>query len=206
MAGLEQTSLSPRQQRLAEKARVALAHGQFDYVREVTGEILRAAPSCVSVRRLQRSAQLGLAGSRVGWVRQARAGLGLARLRLGGAAAASTRLSAAERLLAVDPRNAGVLHVLADAARELGWPETAAWAREAAREVRPGDAANLLALGEAWLAAGQPGAALAVAEALLRLRPADGAALALLRHASLAQTVAEGNWESAGTFRDKLRS
>ena len=122
MPGLEQTSLSPRQQRLAEKARVALAHGQFDYVREVTGEILRAAPSCVSVRRLQRSAQLGLAGSRVGWVRQARAGLGLARLRLGGAAAASARLSAAERLLAVDPRNAGALHVLADAARELKRP------------------------------------------------------------------------------------
>ena len=57
-----------------------------------------------------------------------------------------------------------------------------------------------------YLCAGQPAKALRLAEEVLRTHPVDGPALELLRQASIDQTVAAGNWDSAGTFRDKLRS
>ena len=80
-----------------------------------------------------------------------------------------------------------------------------AFALAAIRELQPGNFANLQALGEAWLAAGQPAEALSVANSMLAARPGDAAGLELLRKASVAQTVALGNWESAASFRDKIR-
>jgi tetratricopeptide (TPR) repeat protein len=199
------TALSIRQQRLAENARLALERGQYDYVLEVAEEIMRVAPGCLAVRRLQRSAQLRRWGRRGRWLRIMRSRLGLVPLLWGNPGTPAYRRAAADRLLELDPTNVGALRVLAEAALALAWPETAVFAREAVRELCPGDQANLIALGQAWLEAGRPEAALRLAEEVLRSQPADGPALELLRHASVAHTVAQGNWDSAGTFREKLR-
>jgi len=51
-------SLDPRHQKLIENARIALDRGNLDYVLEVTAQVLKAAPGCLPVRRLQRVAQL----------------------------------------------------------------------------------------------------------------------------------------------------
>ena len=190
-----------------ENARIALERGQLEYVLDATDEILRAAPACVPVRRLQREAQLKRFRARRGFV--ARVAVWFAawplRVRAEPERAGQT-LAAAERLLRRDPTSVPVLGLLAESARHLGWPETVAFAREALRELRPAARDNLIALGEAWLSAGQPAKALRLAEEVLRTHPVDGPALELLRQASIDQTVAAGNWDSAGTFRDKLRS
>src|SRR3954470_15419741 len=68
-------SLDPRQQKLVENARVALERGNFDYVLEVTAQVLKAQPGCLPVRKLQRVAQLrqhrgksgGFMGRALGW-------------------------------------------------------------------------------------------------------------------------------------------
>lgn len=204
MPGIELKSLSERQQQLAESARLALERGQLDYVLEVTSEILRLAPGCVSVRRLQRAAQLGRFRQQGSALNRMRAGIGFVLLWLRHEQSPSKRLAAAERLLAIAPTQCGALKLFADAALALKWPETAAFAREAVRELQPGDRANLMALGEAWIGAGDPAAALAVAEDVLREAPADGPALELLRHASIAQALTQGRRESPGSFREKL--
>ncbi len=205
MPGIELASLSARQQQLAEKARQALALGQFEYALEATGEVLRSVPGCVAVRRLQREAQLAWSRRHGSIFRRARARVGLLLLWLRHPPAPADRLAAAEGLLALDPAQCGALKVFAAAALELKWPETAAFMREAVRQQCPGDRANAIALGEAWIGAGRPVEALTLAEEILREAPNDGPALELLRHASIAQTVAEGLWESPGTFRDKLK-
>ncbi len=113
-------------------------------------------------------------------------------------------LEAAEKALAGNPTSAPALKLLAESALALGWPETAAFAYEAIRELAPDDHANLLALGEGLLAAGKPAEALRLADAVLRVHPVDGGAQNLMRKASVAQTLTQGNWESTGSFREKL--
>ena len=52
------TSLDPRQQKLIDNARIALDRGQLDYTLDACAQVLKSAPGCLPVRRLQRAAQL----------------------------------------------------------------------------------------------------------------------------------------------------
>jgi len=207
VAEITVASLDARQRKLMENARIALERGQLDYALDATGEILLAAPACVAVRRLQREAQLKRFKTRGGLMARAAVWMAAASLRAcADPKRAGRTLAAAEKLLRRDPTSVALLTLLAESALHLGRPETAAFAREARRELRPAARDNLIAHGEAWLAAGQPTKALHLAEEVLRAHPVDGPALELLRQASIAQTVTAGNWDSAGTFREKLRS
>ncbi|MEY4939294.1 MAG: hypothetical protein RIQ93_1029 [Verrucomicrobiota bacterium] len=208
MAEIPVTALDPRHQKMIENARVALDRGNFDYALEVTTQVLKAAPGCVAVRRLQRAAQLKNAGpaSRGGFMAKMSSGLSSAPFVFGGGKKDPAKLmEAAEVLLSKDPNNIPALKRLAEGAQGLGLLETVAFALDAVREIEPENRANLLALGEAWFTAGRMTEALAAADALLRLDPTNGEALSLVRKASVAQTVNKGGWDSAATYRDKLR-
>lgn len=200
------TSLDPRQQKLVDNARIALERGQLDYTLDACAQILKAAPGCLPVRRLQRAAQLKEFRSKNKFMAKALGGFSSAPMMFGGGKKDPVKsLESAEAMLAKDPTSVAGLRLLADAAGGMGLPETAAFALEAVRELEPENRANLLALGEAWLVAGKPAEAVKTAEVLLRQKPADADAQALLRKASVAQTVTKGNWDAQGTFRDKLR-
>lgn len=200
------SALDARQQKLADNARVALERGNLDYVLEMTGQILKTAPGCVAVRRLQRAAQLKQAPGRGGMFSRAFGRVTVAPFLFGASGKDPAQaFAAAEKALAGDPGNVGALKQLAAAAEALGWPETVVFALEAVREITPGDAANLIALGEAWLAWGRPQEALRLADEVLRTRPVDAAAQKLMRTASIAQTMTKGKWESGEGFRTKLK-
>ncbi len=199
-------SLDPRHQKLIENARVALDRGNLDYVLEVTSQVLKTQPGCLPVRRLQRIAQLrqhrgkggGFMGKALGW--------STAPFMFGGGKKdPAKQLETAETMLAKDPNNVSALRLLAEAAGALTFPETAAFALEAIRELEPENRTNLLALGEALLHAGKATEALKVADDLLKDKPNDADAQNLMRKASVAQTVTKHNWEQKSSFRDKLR-
>jgi hypothetical protein len=199
-------SLDPRHQKLVENARLALERGNLDYALEVTAQVLKTAPGCLPVRRLQRVAQLRQAKGRGGFFAKLARGVSTAPYLLGGGQPEPARqLASAEALLAKDPANAQGLRLLADAARGLGWLETVAFALEALRELEPHNRATHLALGEAWLAAGKAAEALKIADALLAARPVDADAQALMRQASVAQTVRQNRWDAPSDYREKLR-
>jgi hypothetical protein len=198
------SSLDARHQVLAEKARVALEQGNLDYAVGACAEVLKAAPGCLTVRRWQRVAlrrretgktfaACALRGLPAPWLRWGRSPPDPARL-----------LAAADAQLVADPTSVRALKQLASAAAELDLPETVVFAREAIRELQPADRGNLLSLGEAWLVAGQPARAVEVANALLALRPGDAAGQELLRKATVAQTIAAGQWETTASFRERL--
>lgn len=200
-------SLDPRHQKLIDNARVALDRGNLDYVFEVTTQVLRTAPGCLPVRRLQRVAQLRQARGKSGsFMSKMTGSLSAAPFMFGGAKKDPAKLlESAEALLAKDPNNVGALKLLAEAAGGLGLPETVAFALDAVRELEPENRANLLALGEAWLTAGKPNEALKIADDILRTKPNDADAQNLMRKASVAQTVTKHSWENQASYRDKLR-
>lgn len=199
------TSLDPRHQKLIENARVAIDRGNLDYTIEVTAQVLKTAPGCLPVRKLQRIAQLKQAKGKSGFLAKM-GGFSTAPFMFGaGKKEPAKLLESAEALLAKDPNNVAALKMLAEAAGGLGFLETVAFALDAVRELEPTNRANLLALGEAWLAAGKPTEALKMADEVLKTKPMDADAQNLMRKASIAQTVTKGNWDGQGTFRDKLK-
>lgn len=198
------TTLDSRQQKLIGNARRAFDKGNLEYVLTVCGEVLRDQPGCLSVRRLQRMAQLRQSkGS--GWMGKALGGLTALPFSLSKAKDPQENLARAEKLLAGDPGNVSALNLLADAAKGFDWPETAAFAYEAIRELEPDNRDNLLALGEACLNAGKPDDALQVADEILKINPVDGEAQSLMRKASIARTTTQGHWEREGDYREKLK-
>jgi tetratricopeptide (TPR) repeat protein len=200
------SSLDPRHQKLIENARIALERGNLDYVLEVASQVLKAAPGCLPVRKLQRVAQLRSSRGKGGFMAKMTGGISAAPFMFGGAKKDPAKLlEAAEGLLAKDPTNVAALKLLAEAAGGLGLPETVAFALDAVRELEPGNRANLLALAEAWLAAGNAAESLKIADELLKAKPTDAEAQALMRKASVAQTVTKHNWEDKSSYRDKLR-
>jgi tetratricopeptide (TPR) repeat protein len=199
-------SLDVRHQKMVENARVALERGNFDYVLEVTAQVLKAQPGCLPVRKLQRVAQLRHHRSKGGgFMARALRGLSTPPFKLGGRKEPARQLEIAEEMLAKDPMSVAGLRLLAEAAGALGLLETVAFALDAVREIEPGNRANLLALGEALLAAGRPVEALAMADELLKDKPTDADAQTLMRKASVAQTVTKHSWDQKSTYRDKMR-
>ena len=199
-------SLDPRHQKLIENARVALERGNLDYALEVTSQVLKAAPGCLPVRKLQRVAQLRQAKGKGGFMAKMSSGLSSAPFMFGGGKKDPAKLlESVDVLLAKDPNNVQALKLLAEAAGALGFRETVAFALDAVREIDPTNRDNLLALGEAWLAAGKATEALKIADDILAARPVDADAQALMRKASVAQTVVKNRWDAQSNYREKLR-
>lgn len=198
-------SLDPRLQKQVENAQIALQRGNFDYVVELCSQVLKNAPGCLPVRRLQYIALTrGLETKNKAVVKA------LGSVTQVGFIFASKKdpvkvLENAEKMLIADPTNIGALKQMADASTTLGLHETAAFAWECIRDLQPKNHKNLITLAEMLLAAKKPTEALKVADELLRFKPQDGDALALMRRASVAQTMDKGKWENKTSFREKLR-
>lgn len=204
------TSLPLRLQRQVEQARTAFDRGNTEYAVNLCREILKEHPGCLAVRRLLRATQLKVFKQRNPVLARVFAPLKVipavvtaqAFVKKNPAAA----LIAAERGLAANPSHVGALRVLAEAALELDFPETAVFALESVREQQPAHRDTLVRLAEAYIAAGRSAEGLAMAEALMRESPGDAQLQELLKNASVAQSINAGRWESgSGTFRDKLR-
>ena len=200
------SSLDPRVQKQIENSQIALQRGNLDYVLDVTAQILKVAPGCLPVRRLQRVAQLRHFGGKTKIFAKAFGSMTQAGFLFGGGKKEPGKLlENAEKMLASDPTSIPALKLLAEAAHGFDWPETVAFAWEAIHELNPADREALLQFGEACLASKRPQEALRAADELLKLKPQDGDALALMRKAAIAQTTEKGNWEEKGSFRDKLK-
>src|SRR5205809_2824288 len=100
-------SLDPRHQKMIDNARVALDRGNFDYVLEVTAQVLKAVPGCLPVRKLQRVAQLRAARAKGGgFMAKMTTGFSNAPFMFGGGKKEPAKvLETAETLLAKDPHN-----------------------------------------------------------------------------------------------------
>jgi tetratricopeptide (TPR) repeat protein len=198
------TSLDIRLQKQVENAQVALQRGNYDYVIEVTSQVLKHASGCLPVRRLQRAALLKQHEGK-NKLMKAFGSVTMAGFMFANKKDPLKAIESAEKLLLSDPNNIAALKSLAENSAALGLMETSAFAWECIREAQPKDHDTLVHLAEAYIAAKMHKEAVKVADDLLKLRPQDGDALALMRKASVAQTMDRGNWESQASFRTKLK-
>jgi tetratricopeptide (TPR) repeat protein len=200
------TALDSRVQKQIENSQIALQRGNLDYVLDVTAQVLKLAPGCVHVRRLQRIAQLRQVGGKTKFLAKAFGSVTNASFLFGGSKKDPAKLlENAEKMLASDPTSVSALKLLAEAAQASDWPETVVFAWESIRELNPNDHEAILQFGEACLVAKRPHDALRAADELLKIKPQDGDALALMRKSAIAQTTDKGNWEEKGSFRSKLK-
>lgn len=202
--------LDARLQKLVENARTSMERGNFEYAIEMAQSVLGREPGCLAVRKLLRAAQVQHMKSRNRFLAKALGGLAGAGALMSGSSALKKEpmkaLDAAEKALASDPTNLSAQKLLAQAASALGLHETAVFAWETARDLQPDSREHRLALGDAYVAAGRHGDAVKIADELLKRNSVDPEAQALLKHASVAQSIDRGNWQSAsGSYRDKLK-
>jgi len=202
------TALELRLQKQVESARVAFERGRYDHAVETAAAVLREQPSCLPVRKLMRAAQLKLAAGKGGLFGRMLSSVSSAPFVLGGNLQLKDKpqnaVTAADKLLLADPNNISALTLLGQGASALGWLETAVFACEAARSCEPDRPDLNLSHGLALLAAGRAREAVQAAQDALRVQPNHAEAQTLLRNASIAVTMAKGNWETEGNYRGKL--
>jgi tetratricopeptide (TPR) repeat protein len=198
MSEIHVSSLTPRQQTVYAKARYAFESGNLEYVFQACAELLHDAPACLSVRQLQRMAQLRRHETGNQLLARVRGSISTAGflLRLDRSDAAEA-FAAAERILDQNPTSAPGLRLLGKAASALGMLDTAIFAFEELCESDPRDRCASLLLASACLAAGRSAAALRVANRVLKEHPTDSGALKIAREASVAETMSRGNWAAA---------
>jgi tetratricopeptide (TPR) repeat protein len=198
-------SLDVRLQKQVETAQVALQRANYDYVIEVTSQVLKHAPGCLPVRRLQHVALVKQLQTKNKLLSKAFGSVTMAGFMFANKKDPQKTFENAEKMHVADPTNIPALKSLAESASALGMMETAAFAWECLRELNPRDHDTLAHLGEAYIGAKMHKEAVRIADELLKIRPQDGDALALMRKASVAQTMDKGNWESTSSFRNKLK-
>lgn len=209
MTEIAVNELPERSRKLAVKAREAQARGNHDLVAEFATSILTEFPGCLAVRKMQNEARqaggVDSGGPSAG--QRAKGVLAGIRSRFSSAKSSGpdSALRQADTVLAADPWSRDGWQQLAVAATAADLGETAVFAWRNLVALAPENRVAGLGLVRALLEINRYAEAVTAVEALLQKHPKDGEAVALLRRASIDHTVAQGKWDSDGSFREKLR-
>ncbi len=204
MAEIEVKELDARWQAQVAKISSAAEAGDCDYVVAVAERILEEFPGCLEVRRHLRSAQREAVRKHpAGFTRWFR-GVGMQLRAVGRVRRDPERaMREAEDALAKNPGNIAAHRLLAAAALSMGFSQTAVFAFECIRELAPADGDNLIALGAALIKADRADEAIRLAEEVLAADPAHADAQRLLKDASVAHSLAQGNWAGIPPLREE---
>lgn len=200
MADISVSELLPSAQKLAVQARNAQRQGNWDYVLEVSDQLLRIEPGCIAVRKLNREAQLQKNGRKSSWWKKLKGGVSQVK-----PAAGDGDIAKIDAVLQADPCSRTGWRKLAAIAHIKHWPETQLFALQELCSIAPENLTHVTALTDLYLTRGMHGDAGGLVDQFVKSRPRDPAAIELHRKVTVAQTLQKGNWESDGTFRDKLR-
>ena len=205
MSEISLEDLDPRWQAQVAKVQAAAVKGDHAYVIAVCERLLEAFPGCLEVRRLLRQAQHGRMRKNTSGFSRWLGGVGV-QFRSGGLSRKdpAKAMLEAEAALGRAPDNIPAHRLLGEAALALDLPATAVFAFECIRDLDTTDRANLRALGRALIKADRADEAMRLAEAMLADKAGDSEVERLLKDASVAHSLAQGNWERGGNYRDKL--
>lgn len=204
--------IAPNLRGFYERARDEIDRGRFDQAITLLNAVLSAEPGCLRARQFLRVAQtkkFKAAGG--GALKKGFAVFtGLGSMVKGQMAASKDPVKAmaeAEKMLNDDPTSIQAMSMLASAAEEAGFWETAAWTLEQMKELNPKDVNLLRRMGVFYMREEyrQPDKARECYEAILRLRPNDSEALKGMKDATAMASMMQGGWEQAKSYRDVIR-
>lgn len=199
---------APRKAReLFDKGFAALERGNLDYSMDMLMGALDIEPKFLQARKFLRAAQVKKYKEKGGSHLVAT----LSNLPTLMAAKSALKkkpdqaLKTAEKLMRADPLNLSFINVLGEAAVAAGMPEVAIQALEIARDHYPQDANLLRWLGTLYLGVGRTQEGRMCFEDLVRLRPTDPKAIKMLKDSAALDTMKQGGWSDAGSFRDVIK-
>lgn len=201
----------PRKTRdLFDKATAAVDRGNYDYAMDMLIAILEQEPRFLQARKSLRAVQLkkaAEAGGGPGALSSTLSGLGAylsAQMVL--AKSPLKALTMGEKLMRRDPSNPLFNDLMIRAALAADLPEVAVNLLEIMTTRRPDDVPALMKLGGLYVKVGDTGNARACFERLLKLRPNDPAILKALKDAQAVDTMKQGRWTDAKSYRDVIRN
>ncbi len=206
---LEQVPRKTRE--VFEKAASALERGNFDYAMDMFASLLEVEPRLLQARKLLRAAQIkkfresGSASS----TRHLMASLGGLGGLVGAQMAIKTKphkaLAMAEKLMRKDPLNPSFYRLLARAAEAADMPETAIHTLEFALEAAPEDVSLLRWLGNLYKQTGDTAKARECFDRVFRMKPNDPRAIKDVKDAQAMDTMKQGKWTEAQSYRDVIK-
>jgi tetratricopeptide (TPR) repeat protein len=207
MQAATETDLSIGQKDALKRAKLAAQRDNFDYAITLLQSILKDTPNFLAGRQLLRetairkNAQANKLTKGLGTLQVA--GI-VTKAQLQAKKNPQEALVILEQALAIDPTNTQANMLLSEVAQALDMWETAALAHETIAKADPKNTQNLHALGKVYLKL-RDKRAKDIFTTLLNINPHDGEALSCLKDAEAQQSMQEGNWEKAESYRDVLR-
>lgn len=195
---------------LFDKGFAAFERGNLDYAMDMFLASLEIEPRLLHARKFLRAAEVRkFKESGAGPVAHALSGV----LGLPGVMAVKTQLKkkpdqalkAAEKLMRRDPLNLTFVGLLADASVAAGMPEVAIQALEIAKDHYPSNVELIKRLGNLYLEVNKTHEARQCFEDIVRLRPTDPKAIKALKDAAALDTMKQGGWSEAGSYRDVMK-
>ncbi|MCB1120608.1 MAG: tetratricopeptide repeat protein [Verrucomicrobiae bacterium] len=203
--------LDERFRKQIDRLHSAFKKGGYDFVIQVSGELLNKSPGAWEVRSILCDALLATRAtnhSRMGWLRDRSNGMQFkisVRSQMQKDPLSVVRRCDEQMRNKVSLRE--VFECLDKAAQALEWPETRTLARRAIVQLEPDNLPAKLAYAEVLLELSRPKEAVEQVEWVLAREPSNGEAQTLLKNASVAETLQRGNWEDTNTtFHSKKQS
>jgi len=207
MAVKTEKDLSPNARTLWLKASSAIEQRNFGYAVTLLQSVLKETPEFLAGRQYLRRAAIANTKGKGGFLKGiSSAGLSVMKSQSLVKKDPRAAMVAAEEILEKEPLNVQANGLLRDAAVAAGMPETAVFALETMRDASPKDAKILHELARQYSAAGMPEKAVEIFNRLVEINPADMEAVKGSKDASAQQSMAQGGWNDAQSYRDVLKN
>lgn len=205
MATCSEKELPDKARALWMKARSAADLKNYGYAISLLQNVLREVPNFLDGRKMLRSAAIAQSSGKKG--SSLLSSLSSVSLRSPGNVKKDplAALDQAERLLDSDPYNLGANTMLKDAAMAAGMVETAIFALETLAKGNPKDTKVLHELGELYFSNDKTELALEIFNRIAELNPGDLLALKRAKDTAAQQTLKQGGWETAKSYRDLIK-
>ncbi len=198
---------------LFEKGNTALQRKNFDYAIALLNQVLQKEPSFYKCRVALRATQREKFGAGSGFFKKMLGSASnsplIAKAQLSLRKNPTEAIALAEQVLNSDPNNVMAHKILAEAALELEFPQTAVLSFEIALRQTPKDKELALKLGEALVLTGQSAKAVSIFTKLQEANPRDMEIAQALKNFSASRTMSEGGYDKLaggeGSYRDILK-
>src|SRR6185436_4961328 len=208
------TEIGRELRELYQKGTMALQRQNFEYAIAIFNQLLTREPGFFECRQALRVAQFKESGGKTSIFKKIVGGASssplLAKAQMSLRKNPLEAIQTAEQILNSDPANSGAHKILAEAAMEAGFPQTACLSLEIVRKNAPKDYEVGMAYGKALAAAGQPSKAETVYSELLEIYPTRGEITDALKDLSARTTLKEGGYDALadgkGSYRDILKN
>jgi tetratricopeptide (TPR) repeat protein len=195
-----------------DKGFQAFERANYDYAMDFFQLALEVCPQLTRARKFLRMAQVRKfkAGGKSGGLADAMSSLS----GIGGVMAVGGLIKKdpakavikVEELLRKNPLNPQFIKLAVDAALAAQLPEAAVVTLETFIENKPGDIETMRRLGKLYQDIERFHEAREIYEAVLQIKPTDPKSIKDLKDASALDSMQRGNWESKGSFHDKLKN